>query len=166
MPSSSHSFNRRQQVDALGYRSRGNSLHCDPVHKIQRIPSSALRSFAQGRPPRGFSLRRGRCGSILSHCSSVNPRHIAPLSLGANPSGEILKSTSGYEMASRVHCSTLCRSLSAPSPCPLPLRGRGILRGSSIFPSLPHWGRGPQFELKGEALRRGLSKSGGMAPRS
>src|SRR5215831_9748936 len=32
-------FSRRQQVDALGYRARGNPLPCDPVRKIQRIPS-------------------------------------------------------------------------------------------------------------------------------
>src|SRR5262249_54630667 len=99
-PSCSHSFSRRQQVDALRHQSLGNSLHCAPVHKCQRIPSSGLRSFVQGRPPRGFSLRCDRCGSILSHCSSVNPHHITPLSLGANASGEILKSRSGYAMAS------------------------------------------------------------------
>ncbi len=71
-PSSSHCFNRRQQVDGEGYSS-GRKCHAAPVCKIQRIPSKQLRFGAGGRPRP--SLRRrgsGKSAPTNSHCSSVN----------------------------------------------------------------------------------------------
>jgi len=43
-----------------------------------------------------------------------------------------------------------------PSPLPSPQRGEGALG------PLPHRGRGPQFEPKGEAVRRGLDSQGAL----
>ena len=70
-PSSSHCFNRRQQVEGEG-NSSGRKRHAAPVCRIQRMPSKQARLEAQGRPR--LSLRRrggGKSGAINSHCSSV-----------------------------------------------------------------------------------------------
>ena len=69
--SSSHCFNRRQQVAGEG-NSSGRNRHAAPVCRIHRIPSKQARFDAQGRPRLSF-LRRGtgNNGSINSHCSSV-----------------------------------------------------------------------------------------------
>jgi len=67
---SSQSFNRRQHVEGLGY-SLGKSFQRAPVRSIHRIPSSTLRLFAQGRPPRLDFVSLGNSGSIIAHCLSV-----------------------------------------------------------------------------------------------
>jgi len=67
-PSSSHCFNRRQQVAGDGYWA-GRNRHLS-THKM---PSRQTLFEAHGRPR--LSLRRcgsGRSGSISFHCSSVN----------------------------------------------------------------------------------------------
>jgi hypothetical protein len=72
MSSSSHCFNRRQQVDGDGYLS-GRNRHAAPVQRIHRMPSRQSRFDAHGRPR--LSRRRlgaGSSGSINSHCASVN----------------------------------------------------------------------------------------------
>jgi DNA mismatch repair protein MutS2 len=46
------------------------------------------------------------------------------------------------------------RADTGPSPRPSPWKGEGIKN------PLPRWGRGPQFEPKGEAVRRGLNSQG------
>lgn len=71
VPSSSHCRNRRQQVEPLGYPS-GKSRHRAPVFNTQRMPSTTSRLLTRGRPPFGNRRGRGRCGSILAHCASVN----------------------------------------------------------------------------------------------
>ncbi len=71
VPSSSHCRSRRQQVVELPYW-RGSTFHGAPVHRIHRMPSKHLRGSAGGRPPRGFRLRRGRCGAIRAHCASLS----------------------------------------------------------------------------------------------
>jgi hypothetical protein len=71
VPSSSHWRSRRQQVLELPYW-RGNALQGAPVHRIHRMPSKHLRGSAEGRPPRGLPLRRGRCGAIRAHCASLS----------------------------------------------------------------------------------------------
>lgn len=71
VPSSSHWRRRRQQVVELPYL-RGSAFHGAPVHRIHRMPSKHLRGSAGGRPPRGFRLRRGRCGAIRAHCASLS----------------------------------------------------------------------------------------------
>jgi len=71
VPSSSHCRRRRQQVVELLYL-RGSAFHGAPVHRIHRMPSKHLRGSAGGRPPRGFRLRRGRCGAIRAHCASLS----------------------------------------------------------------------------------------------
>jgi hypothetical protein len=71
-PSSSHRFNRRQQVEGEGYSS-GRKCHAAPVRSIHKMPSKQLRFGTGGRPR--SSLRRfgaGNNGPINSHCSSVN----------------------------------------------------------------------------------------------
>jgi hypothetical protein len=83
-PSFSHFDNRRQHVAGLGYAS-GRSFHRAPVRKIQRIPSKQLRSSAAGRPPLGFGLLFGRCGSIRAHCSSVSLSSLFILRYGSRP---------------------------------------------------------------------------------
>ena len=71
VPSTSHARSRRQHVDPLGYPS-GRSRQRAPVFKTQRMPSTAARSVTRGRPPLPDRRVRGRCGSILAHCASVN----------------------------------------------------------------------------------------------
>jgi hypothetical protein len=71
VPSSSHCRSRRQHVVGLPYW-RGKTFHGAPVHRIHRMPSKHLRGSAAGRPPRGFRLRRGRCGAICAHCASLS----------------------------------------------------------------------------------------------
>ena len=71
VPSSSHCRSRRQQVVELPYL-RGSTFHGAPVQRIHRMPSKHLRGSAKGRPPRGFRLRRGRCGAIRAHCASLS----------------------------------------------------------------------------------------------
>ncbi len=71
-PSSSHCFNRRQQVAGEG-NSSGRNRHAAPVCRIHRMPSKQARFGAHGRPR--LSRRRfgsGSKGSISCHCSSVN----------------------------------------------------------------------------------------------
>ena len=72
MPSSSHCFSRRQQVDGEGYSS-GRKRHAAPVCNTHRMPSKHARFSAHGRPRLSF-LRRGsgNNASISSHCSSLN----------------------------------------------------------------------------------------------
>lgn len=70
--SSSHCFNRRQQVAGDGYLS-GRNRHAAPVCNTHRMPSRHARLDAHGRPR--LSLRRlgsGNSGSINSHCASFN----------------------------------------------------------------------------------------------
>lgn len=68
-PSSSHSRNRRQHVEGLGYL-LGKSFQRAPVLNTQRIPSKTCRLSAWGRPTRPFR-GFGSSGSILLHCSSL-----------------------------------------------------------------------------------------------
>jgi len=70
--SSSHCFNRRQQVAGDGYLS-GKKRHAAPVCNTHRMPSRQARLDAHGRPR--LSLRRfgsGSSGAINSHCLSFN----------------------------------------------------------------------------------------------
>ena len=85
VPSSSHCRSRRQQVVELPYF-RGSAFHGAPVHRIHRMPSRHLRGSAGGRPPRGFRLRRGRCGAIRAHCASLSRplNAMAPLHVSAH----------------------------------------------------------------------------------
>ena len=71
VPSSSQRFKRRQHVAGLGY-SLGRSRQRAPVFSTHRMPSMTARLAIHGRPPRAVRGRRGRCGSILAHCASLN----------------------------------------------------------------------------------------------
>ena len=71
-PSSSHSRNRRQHVEGLGYL-LGRSFQRAPVRRIQRIPSNTSLLSAWGRPTRPFR-GFGSKGSIRFHCSSFIDR--------------------------------------------------------------------------------------------
>jgi len=84
--SSSHCFNRRQQVEGEGYLS-GRNRHAAPVQSTHRIPSRQARFDAHGRPR--LSRRRlgsGNSGSINNHCASVNNsnRPLLTLQVGQN----------------------------------------------------------------------------------
>jgi hypothetical protein len=71
-PSSSHCFNRRQQVAGDGYWV-GRKRHGAPVLSTHKMPSRQALFVAHGRPR--LSLRRfgsGSRGAISFHCSSVN----------------------------------------------------------------------------------------------
>jgi hypothetical protein len=68
-PWSSHSRNRRQHVDGLGYRS-GRSCQRAPVRRIQRMPSKTSRLSEGGRPPFGFFFGSGSSGFNSFHWSS------------------------------------------------------------------------------------------------
>jgi hypothetical protein len=70
---SSQSRSLRQQVEGEG-NSSGISCQRAPLRKIHKMPSSTLRSFAGGRPPRGRDRRLGSKGRIFSHWASVNNR--------------------------------------------------------------------------------------------
>ena len=70
---SSQSRSRRQQVDGDG-NSSGKSCQRAPLRSIHKMPSSTLRSFAGGRPPRGRGGRLGSKGRVFSHWASVNNR--------------------------------------------------------------------------------------------
>jgi hypothetical protein len=72
-PWSSHSLNRRQHVDELGYRF-GKSCHLAPVRKTHKMPSNTSRLSAGGRPPLGFGFGFGNSGSSFSHLSSFMKR--------------------------------------------------------------------------------------------
>ena len=67
-PCSSQSRNRRQQVEALGYRS-GKSCQRAPVRSIQRMPSITSRLSIGGRPPLGLRFGLGSSGSSSFHWS-------------------------------------------------------------------------------------------------
>jgi hypothetical protein len=67
-PCSSHSFERLQHKDGLGYQS-GRSCHLAPVRSTQRIPSKTARLSAGGRPPFGFGFVVGSSGSSISPLS-------------------------------------------------------------------------------------------------
>jgi hypothetical protein len=69
-PCSSQSLSRRQQVEALGYRS-GRSCHRAPVRSTQRIPSSTSRFSIGGRPPLALRLALGSNGSSSFHWSFI-----------------------------------------------------------------------------------------------
>jgi len=72
MPSSSHCFNRRQQVDGDGYAS-GRKRHAAPVCNTHRMPSKQPRFGAGGRPrPSRRRFGSGSSGPTSSHCASVN----------------------------------------------------------------------------------------------
>jgi hypothetical protein len=68
---SSQSRNLRQQVEGEG-DSSGKSRQRAPLPKTHKMPSSALRSGAGGRPPRGRDGRLGSNGRSFSHWASVN----------------------------------------------------------------------------------------------
>jgi hypothetical protein len=72
IPSSSHCFRRRQQVEGEGY-SPGKKRHAAPVCSTHRMPSKHARFSAHGRPRLSF-LRSGSGNNepTNSHCSSVN----------------------------------------------------------------------------------------------
>jgi len=70
---SSQSRSLRQQVAGAG-NSSGKSCQRAPLRKIHKMPSSTLRSFARGRPPRGRGGRLGSKGRIFSHWASVSNR--------------------------------------------------------------------------------------------
>jgi hypothetical protein len=70
---SSQSRSRRQQVEGDG-NSSGKSCQRAPLRSIHKMPSSTLRSFAGGRPPRGRGGRLGSKGRIFSHWTSVSNR--------------------------------------------------------------------------------------------
>ena len=74
---------RRQQVAGDG-NSSGKSCHRAPRRSIHKIPSSTLRSFAVGRPPRGRGGRWGNKGRIFSHGASASNR---PYRVIGPPSG-------------------------------------------------------------------------------
>ncbi len=82
---SSQSRNLRQQVEGAG-NSSGKSCQRAPLRKIHKMPSSTLRSFAGGRPPRGRAGRWGSKGRSFSHWASVNNR---PYRAIAPPSGAV-----------------------------------------------------------------------------
>jgi len=67
----SQSRNRRQHVEGEGY-SVGRSCQRAPLRAIHKMPSSALRLSAHGRPPRLLGRNRGSNGWIFSHCRSLN----------------------------------------------------------------------------------------------
>jgi hypothetical protein len=70
---SSQSRSLRQQVEGEG-NSSGKSCQRAPLRRIHKMPSSTLRSFARGRPPRGRAGRWGSKGRIFSHWASVSSR--------------------------------------------------------------------------------------------
>ena len=72
-PNCSYKAKRLQQVEGLGYDD-GRSRQRAPVLSTHRIPSSAARSSAQGRPPFGPPRSFGNSGASCRHCRSVNIR--------------------------------------------------------------------------------------------
>jgi len=85
IPCSSQSRSRRQHVDGEG-NSSGKSCQRAPLRRIHKMPSSTLRSFAGGRPPRGRGGSLGSKGRIFSHWSSVSNR---PYRAIGPPSGAV-----------------------------------------------------------------------------
>ena len=69
-PAACHSPSLRQHVLPQQPNSAGTSCHWMPVRSTNRIPASAERSGARGRPPFGFGRRGGSRGSITRHRSS------------------------------------------------------------------------------------------------
>ena len=84
-PCSSQSRSRRQQVEGDG-NSSGKSCQRAPLRSIHKMPSSTLRSFAAGRPPRGRGGRWGSKGRTFSHWVSVSNR---PYRAIGPPSGTV-----------------------------------------------------------------------------
>lgn len=75
VPSSDHSFSRRQQVLSEPY-SRGKSSHAHPVFSTYRMPFNVWRSSLRGRPR--LLVFFGMSGSITAHCSSVRSCLLMP----------------------------------------------------------------------------------------
>jgi hypothetical protein len=71
VPSSSHARSRRQHVVPLGFPS-DRLRHRAPVLSTQRIPATTSRCGTRGRPPRCERVSRGRGGSMVARCASVN----------------------------------------------------------------------------------------------
>jgi hypothetical protein len=71
VPSSSHARSRRQHVVPLGFPS-DRLRHRAPVLSTQRIPATTSRCGTRGRPPRCERVSRGRRGSMVARCASVN----------------------------------------------------------------------------------------------
>lgn len=88
VPSSLHSFSRRQQV---GYEGKvfGKSFHLAPVLSTHRIPSRQGRGGTRGRPPAAVGGSQGNRSSITAHCSSESCGFVAVF--GSSPSpGSVL----------------------------------------------------------------------------
>jgi hypothetical protein len=58
--------------ECRGGRYYAGQIGTAPVFSTQKMPSSTARLLIQGRPPRLDHGSRGRSGSILAHCASVN----------------------------------------------------------------------------------------------
>jgi hypothetical protein len=80
---SAQRFNRRQQVEGLGYR-RGRSRQRAPVRSTHRMPSSTSRLSVRGRPPLDPGLSDGSNGAILAHWSSVRNFAVAAIGFTSN----------------------------------------------------------------------------------
>ncbi len=71
-PASCQSRSRRQQVAGLAVPGpRGTADHGAPVQRTKRMPHSAARSSAKGRPPLGCGRRRGSSGATTSQRASA-----------------------------------------------------------------------------------------------
>ena len=77
-PAACHSPSRRQQVLPQQPSSVGTSCHWMPVRSTNKMPASAARSGARGRPPLGFGRARGNSGSTANQRSSGTRRAIPP----------------------------------------------------------------------------------------
>ena len=75
LPSSDHSFNRRQQVLSEPY-SPGRSSQAQPVFSTYRIPFKVRRLSLRGRPR--FACFFGMSGSSTAHCSSLKSCLLIP----------------------------------------------------------------------------------------
>ena len=77
-PAACHSPSLRQHVLPQQPSSIGNSCHWMPVRNTNRMPASAARFDARGRPPFGFSRSGGSSGSTTAHRSSGTSNAMPP----------------------------------------------------------------------------------------
>jgi hypothetical protein len=92
-PSSSHRFNRRQQVLGEGNR-LGRSFHRAPLRNTQRMPSNTGRLGIGVRPPLGESFGSDNNGAIFAHCRSVNSD--CSRAIGISPLNSPLYASNSY----------------------------------------------------------------------
>src|SRR6266849_5382564 len=122
-----------------------------PASRLPHDGDEFAGTHCDGDPRQGMHLRAPAGGVRLLEIGHHDQRGRHGIQDTSREGPE--RATTNYSLMIRKTCA---RFLFAPHPALSP-PGRGIQKSTPTSLS-PNWGRGPQFALKGEALRRGLNK--------